>query len=82
MNRSRALSESRLRSLRRELERSCSRYPEQDPRHYAAAAALLRMDGGSYGTCDGCGDEIPFSRLSVLPETRYCVTCSTRVLVS
>lgn len=82
MNRSRGLSNTQMRMLRRELERAHARYPEADPRHYAASAALLRMDGGSYGECGGCGDAIPFSRLSVLPETRYCVTCSTRVLVS
>ena len=37
--------------------------------------ALRRMDDGTYGTCDGCGEPIPFARLEVIPHARRCVAC-------
>ncbi len=30
-----------------------------------------------YGFCLECGDEIPFQRLLLLPETRYCIHCAS-----
>ena len=38
--------------------------------------ALAKLDGGTYGLCDGCGDEIPVVRLEAMPATATCVTCS------
>lgn len=38
-------------------------------------AALVRIDGGSYGICESCAAAIPFERLEAIPETRYCVRC-------
>jgi RNA polymerase-binding protein DksA len=37
--------------------------------------ALRRLDDGSYGTCTGCGQPIPFERLSAIPHTEFCVSC-------
>ncbi|MEQ4301027.1 TraR/DksA family transcriptional regulator [Plantactinospora sp. B6F1] len=42
------------------------------------AQALRRMSEGSYGTCEGCGAEIPVARLEILPWARYCVPCQQR----
>lgn len=38
-------------------------------------AALTRMDDGTYGACDRCGNEIAIDRLSALPFARYCIAC-------
>ncbi|SES43041.1 TraR/DksA C4-type zinc finger protein [Salipaludibacillus aurantiacus] len=35
--------------------------------------ALEAIEEGNYGTCDECGREIPFERLEIMPETKYCV---------
>ncbi|MEV4539483.1 TraR/DksA C4-type zinc finger protein [Asanoa sp. NPDC049518] len=39
------------------------------------AAALKRMNDGTYGTCQHCGQDIPLERLEILPTTRFCVPC-------
>jgi DnaK suppressor protein len=36
---------------------------------------LRRLDEGSYGICDKCGERIPFARLRAIPSARYCVAC-------
>ncbi len=38
-------------------------------------AALLRIDGGSYGVCERCGRPIDPARLEVRPAARTCVAC-------
>jgi DnaK suppressor protein len=40
--------------------------------------ALARMDDGSYGACEECGNPIGFSRLQARPEARLCIACQTR----
>ena len=35
--------------------------------------ALQRLDDGSYGTCQACGEVIGDDRLSVVPAARFCV---------
>ena len=37
------------------------------------AAALGRLDEGTYGRCEACGRPIPAERLDALPATRFCV---------
>jgi RNA polymerase-binding protein DksA len=39
--------------------------------------ALGRIDDGTYGTCDVCGEAIPVARLDALPYTKLCVTCAS-----
>lgn len=38
-------------------------------------AAIERIDGGSYGTCEGCGRPIDPERLEALPTARLCLSC-------
>ncbi len=38
--------------------------------------ALARIADGSYGTCAGCGDAIPATRLEALPAASRCVGCA------
>lgn len=40
-------------------------------------AALSRVDAGSYGICEACGNPIPEARLEALPEATLCVACKT-----
>jgi DnaK suppressor protein len=37
--------------------------------------ALGRMDAGTYGTCDNCGQPIADERLDALPAARLCLSC-------
>jgi RNA polymerase-binding protein DksA len=39
--------------------------------------ALSRIDEGTYGTCDVCGEAIPVARLEALPYTKMCVNCAS-----
>ena len=41
--------------------------------------ALQRIQGGSYGICEGCEKEIPRKRLEVFPAARYCVECQGKL---
>ena len=40
------------------------------------AAALGRIDEGTFGHCEGCRKAIPKDRLHALPYARYCVECA------
>jgi len=37
--------------------------------------ALARLDDGTYGRCEGCGDLIDDDRLAELPIVRSCAVC-------
>jgi DnaK suppressor protein len=37
--------------------------------------ALDRLDDGSYGWCERCGNPIPVERLAAFPSATLCVTC-------
>ena len=39
---------------------------------------LAKLDDGTYGRCDGCGDPIPPERLEARPITATCVRCQQR----
>jgi RNA polymerase-binding transcription factor DksA len=43
------------------------------------AAALGRIERGTFGRCEGCGEAIPGGRLRALPYARYCVGCARRL---
>ncbi len=40
--------------------------------------ALLRIESGDFGICQGCGEEIPEARLDVFPYAKYCVSCAEK----
>jgi DnaK suppressor protein len=40
--------------------------------------ALARIEDGSYGYCEECGQAIGASRLLARPEARLCIACQTR----
>jgi len=39
--------------------------------------ALSRIEDGTYGICQGRGEQIPKERLKAIPWARYCVACAT-----
>lgn len=41
--------------------------------------ALQRVDAGTYGRCELCGQDIIEERLEVLPFTQYCARCAVDV---
>ncbi len=41
-------------------------------------SAIRKLDEGTYGTCDDCGDEISEERLKVMPFAIYCRDCQEK----
>jgi DnaK suppressor protein len=39
--------------------------------------ALAKIESGTYGTCERCGQPIPRARLKALPQARLCVACKS-----
>jgi RNA polymerase-binding transcription factor DksA len=39
-------------------------------------AALTRIEDGSYGTCQTCGEAIPEVRLDLVPQAALCAKCA------
>ena len=39
--------------------------------------ALAKMDAGTYGICERCGNPIPKARLKALPYAALCVACKS-----
>lgn len=40
------------------------------------AAALERLDAGTYGVCENCGEAIAPARLEARPYASTCITCA------
>ncbi len=40
--------------------------------------ALGKLDTGSYGVCEGCGERINPARLEAKPAARLCMDCASR----
>ena len=40
--------------------------------------ALARIDEGTYGTCESCGEPIGKARLQAFPRATLCVSCKQR----
>ncbi len=41
-------------------------------------AAIERLEDGSYGVCDECGEDISVPRLKARPVTKLCINCKSR----
>ena len=39
-------------------------------------AALARIEAGTYGTCQKCGEDVSDARLDLLPATPFCKNCA------
>ena len=40
--------------------------------------ALDRIENGTFGVCDTCGEEISIKRLKARPVTTQCIDCKTK----
>lgn len=40
--------------------------------------ALKRLDNGTFGRCESCGEMIAEARLQVIPYARYCAACAAQ----
>jgi DnaK suppressor protein len=45
----------------------------------AIDGALEKLNEGTYGVCEECGDEIGAGRLKAMPLARLCVSCQSRL---
>ncbi len=41
-------------------------------------AALGKLEAGTYGRCESCGDEIAEARLEAMPAARLCMACASK----
>ena len=40
--------------------------------------ALERIEDGTFGTCESCGEDISLKRLKARPVTTQCIACKTK----
>ena len=40
--------------------------------------ALQKLEQGTYGLCDACGQSIDMERLEIRPQANLCLACKTR----
>jgi len=40
--------------------------------------ALIRIEEGTFGICESCGEDIAFKRLRARPVTTQCIDCKTK----
>src|SRR5258705_13280059 len=41
-------------------------------------AALAKLEAGTYGQCESCGDDIAEARLEAMPAARLCMSCASK----
>jgi DnaK suppressor protein len=41
-------------------------------------AALEKLEAGTYGQCEDCGELIAPARLEAMPSARFCITCASK----
>jgi len=41
-------------------------------------AALAKLENGTYGQCEDCGQAIAPARLEAMPSARFCITCASK----
>ncbi|HET7719564.1 MAG TPA: TraR/DksA C4-type zinc finger protein [Acidimicrobiales bacterium] len=41
-------------------------------------AAIVKLDNGTFGVCESCGQPIPPARLEAKPAARLCMDCASR----
>jgi RNA polymerase-binding transcription factor DksA len=40
--------------------------------------ALAKLDNGTYGVCEHCGEPISEARLEAVPAARWCISCASK----
>jgi DnaK suppressor protein len=41
-------------------------------------AALVKLEAGTYGQCESCGEDIAEDRLEAMPAARLCMSCASK----
>jgi DnaK suppressor protein len=41
-------------------------------------AALAKLEAGTYGHCESCGEDIVEDRLEAMPAARLCMACASK----
>jgi RNA polymerase-binding transcription factor DksA len=41
-------------------------------------AALVKLEAGTYGQCETCGEDIAEARLDAMPAARSCMACASK----
>ena len=49
---------------------------EIEPLKERIERALVKLEEGTYGTCDSCGKQIVAGRLNAAPESALCIDCA------
>ena len=57
-------------------ERNLARRERAQGRLMELEAALQRMEEGTYGVCEACGQAIETERLAALPIATLCIACA------
>jgi RNA polymerase-binding transcription factor DksA len=40
--------------------------------------ALAKLESGTYGRCESCGQQIPEPRLEAKPAAKFCIDCASK----
>jgi DnaK suppressor protein len=40
--------------------------------------ALAKLEAGTYGRCESCGQQIPEARLEAMPAAKLCIECASK----
>jgi RNA polymerase-binding protein DksA len=57
-------------------ELSLARHERVEGRIEALQEALKRLETGTYGLCESCGQPIDMERLEALPQATECIECA------
>ena len=62
------------------LDRELDHTLEENSENVLAAidAALVLIENGTFGTCQGCGGAIAVARLEAIPYATHCIDCKRR----
>ena len=60
------------------IEEMCQLLPASKPPIAQIDRALARIDDGTYGVCESCGNAIGKMRLMAFPRATLCLTCKQR----
>lgn len=74
-NEGRNLDRSDLAQAYATRERSTAFLAIERERLEQVESALQRLDDGTYGNCESCGESISPERLAILPHATLCVNC-------
>jgi DnaK suppressor protein len=61
-----------------EFDKSSARIKNVQERLAEVEYALRKLEKGTYGICEGCGNPIPVDRLQAIPSATYCVDCKSK----